>query len=64
MTRRFPAPWSVESISGGFKLLDATGQALAYIYARENAADAGTAKVLTQQTSRSCLSFWKYRDAR
>ena len=29
MTRRFPAPWSVERIEGAFKVLDDTGQALA-----------------------------------
>jgi hypothetical protein len=30
--RRFPAPWTVESIPGGFKVLDADGQSLAYVY--------------------------------
>ena len=29
MSRRFPAPWIVEPIPGGFKV-DDTGQALAY----------------------------------
>ena len=52
MIRRFPAPWTVEPIPGGFKVLDATGQALAYVYARDNAADAGTAKVLTTDEAR------------
>ena len=52
MTRRFPAPWTVEPIPGGFKVLDATGQALAYVYARESEADAGTAKVLTTDEAR------------
>ena len=28
MTRRFPAPWIVEPIGGGFKVRDATDQAL------------------------------------
>ena len=32
MTRRFPAPWKVERIPGGFKVLDAEGQSLAYVY--------------------------------
>jgi hypothetical protein len=32
-TRRFPAPWTVEQIPGGYKVLDANGQALAYVYA-------------------------------
>ena len=35
MSRRFPPPWSVEQIPGGYKVKDADGQALAYVYARE-----------------------------
>ena len=27
-TRRFPPPWSVEQIPGGYKVLDTNGQAL------------------------------------
>ncbi len=46
-SRRFPAPWSVEQIPGGDKVLDANGQALAYIYARDRKADADIAHVLT-----------------
>jgi hypothetical protein len=31
--RRFPAPWKIEQSGGGaFKVVDATGQALAYVY--------------------------------
>jgi hypothetical protein len=29
MARRFPAPWTVETLDGGFKVVDANGQALA-----------------------------------
>jgi len=29
------APWTVEQIPGGFKVLDANGQSLAYVYGRE-----------------------------
>ena len=47
MTRRFPSPWNVEPTPGDFKVLDATGQARTYVYARETKADAMTAKVLT-----------------
>jgi hypothetical protein len=47
MPRRFPPPWTVEQIPGGYKVLDATGQALAYCYGRETKADADTAHVLT-----------------
>ena len=34
-SRRFPPPWKVEQIPGGFKVLDAPGQALVYVYARK-----------------------------
>jgi hypothetical protein len=44
---RFPPPWQVEQTSGGFKVLDATGQSLAYIYARETKQQADVAKVPT-----------------
>ena len=39
-SRRFPPPWRVEQIPGGFKVLDASGQALVYVYARETRAEA------------------------
>src|SRR5262249_19079183 len=46
MNRRFPPPWTVEQISGGFKVLDANGQSLAYVYGRETKAP-DIANVLT-----------------
>ena len=49
-TRRFPPPWTVEQIPGGFKVLDATGHAL--VYARETKAEADIAKVLTFDEAR------------
>ncbi|HYH70679.1 MAG TPA: hypothetical protein VEX16_05185 [Methyloceanibacter sp.] len=52
MTRRFPAPWAVEQIAGGFKVVDATGQALAYIYCRSSAENADAAKALTPDEAR------------
>jgi hypothetical protein len=48
MTRRFPPPWTVEKIPGGFKVLDANGQSLAYLYARETPEAAIIAGVLTE----------------
>ena len=42
MRHRFPSPWTAEHIPGGMK--DATGPALAYVYAL---ADDDTAKVPT-----------------
>ena len=31
--RRFPAPWTVEKIPGGYVVTDANGQHLAHVYA-------------------------------
>jgi hypothetical protein len=50
--RRFPAPWTVESVPGGFKVVDSNGQSLAYVYARETKANADIAKVLTMDEAR------------
>jgi hypothetical protein len=46
--RRFPPPWTVETIPGGLKVCDANGQSLAYVYSRENDSHAHMAKVLTE----------------
>ena len=51
-SRRFPAPWTVEQIPGGYKVLDANGQALGYVYARETKTEADIAKVLTFDEAR------------
>jgi len=51
-TRRFPPPWTVEEIPGGYKVKDANGQSLAYVYGRETGADADTANVLTMDEAR------------
>ena len=51
-SRRFPPPWQVEQTPGGFKVLDASGQTLAYVYARETKAEADIAKVLTFDEAR------------
>jgi hypothetical protein len=54
--RRFPPPWTVETIPGGLKVCDANGQSLAYVYARENRNDAHLAKVLTEDEARRIAS--------
>jgi hypothetical protein len=55
--RRFPPPWTVEKIPGGFKACDANGQSLAYVlYSRETPADAITAHVLTEDEARRIAS--------
>jgi hypothetical protein len=38
--RRFPPPWTVKAIDAGFKVIDANGQALAYIYGYVGGRDA------------------------
>jgi len=54
--RRFPAPWTVERIPGGFKVYDANGQSLAYVYSRENPNAAEIAGVLTEDEARRMAS--------
>ena len=56
MTRHFPPPWTVEEIPGGFKVIDANGQSLAYCYGRETQADADIAKVLRLDEARRTAS--------
>lgn len=36
--RRFPPPWTVEKTGGGFRVVDANGVLLAYVYARDDLA--------------------------
>jgi hypothetical protein len=50
--RRFNPPWQVAQIPGGFKVLDATGQSLVYVYARETRAQADIAHTLTFDEAR------------
>ena len=56
--RRFPPPWTVERLPGGFKVVDANGQSLAYFYARENDDDANTAGVLTMDEARQLATIF------
>jgi hypothetical protein len=51
--RRFPQPWTLEQIPGGYKVLDSTGQSLTYVYGRETKADADIANVLTMDEAHS-----------
>jgi hypothetical protein len=50
--RRFPAPWRADEAPGGYVVRDATGQALAYLYSRDNEDEARQAKVLTNDEAR------------
>ena len=50
--RRFPPPWHADPMPGGYVVRDANGQALAYLYFRDNDAEARQAKVLTKDEAR------------
>jgi hypothetical protein len=54
--RRFPPPWTVITIPGGFKVVDAQGQSIAYVYSRETPGDANIAGVLTENEARRIAS--------
>jgi hypothetical protein len=51
-SRRFPAPWHADKIPGGYVVRDASVEAIAYLYSRENEAEARQAKVLTADEAR------------
>jgi hypothetical protein len=51
-SRRFPPPWRADRTPHGYVLRDANGQAIAYIYSRDNEAEARQAKVLTADEAR------------
>ena len=52
----FPAPWTVEALDGGFKIVDANGQSLAYVYGHADPHDAQVAKALTLDEARRIAS--------
>jgi hypothetical protein len=51
-SRRFPAPWRADKIAGGYVVRDANGQALAYLYSRDDRTEALQAKMLTKDEAR------------
>lgn len=50
-----PAPWCVESIHGGFKVIGVNGMGMAYVYGFADKRDADTAKALTLEEAR-CIA--------
>ena len=54
--RRFPPPWTIEQIPGGYKTMDANGQALAYVYYGRESRAQGTVHVLTMDEARRIAS--------
>jgi hypothetical protein len=52
--RRFPAPWTIEALDGGgFKVVDANKQGLAYVYGHADVRAAEIAKGLTLDEARA-----------
>ena len=54
--RRFPPPWTVEALDGGFKVVDSHGQSLAYVYGHADQCDAAIAKSLALDEARRIVS--------
>jgi 2-methylisocitrate lyase-like PEP mutase family enzyme len=54
--RKFPPPWTVEPLDAGYKVLDASGQVLAYVYGHADPGDAAIAKSLTLDEARRIAS--------
>jgi hypothetical protein len=52
ITTPLPSAWRADPIPGGYVVRDANGQAIAYLYSRENEAEARQAKVLTKDEAR------------
>jgi hypothetical protein len=54
--RKFPPPWTVEALDAGYKVVDANGQVLAYVYGIDDLRDARIAKSLTRDEARRIAS--------
>jgi hypothetical protein len=54
--RRFPPPGAVEALDGGFKIVDANKQTIAYVCGHADPRDAETAKSLTLDEARRIAS--------
>jgi len=55
--RRFPSPWTVEPLDAEYKVVDANGQTLAYVYGLDDSRDARIAKALTLDEARRIASY-------
>ena len=51
-TRTFPPPWRVEKTPSGFRVLDATGTSLAFVYANDDLASKAGFDALTPVEAR------------
>jgi hypothetical protein len=51
-TRRFPKPWSIERMPGGYRVIDANGIVLAHVYGQPSGAIAVSDTRLTNDEAR------------
>ena len=49
MPRRFPPPWTVKRTTGGCKVIDASGQAVAYVYGDDRPPGAGSHEMTIEE---------------
>lgn len=47
--RRFPPPWTAVEIEGGYRVEDATGQAICYVYGTEDERRQMTADLMSKE---------------
>jgi hypothetical protein len=57
MSRRFPAPWREEKVTGGYVVRDANGQALVHIFARSSESEAIQFTGLADETTRAAARY-------
>lgn len=50
--RRFPAPWTVEEIPGGYKVVDSGGSSVAYCYGNDELAGKTSHNAMTRDEAR------------
>jgi len=51
-----PSPWTLEPLDAGYKVVDASGQVLGYVYGLDDSRDARIAKSLTRDEARRIAS--------
>jgi hypothetical protein len=57
MPRRFRAPWTVTPTPSGFRVEDATGRALAYVYGEDRSRGVGDAGLTTDEARRIAVNI-------
>ena len=60
--RRFPSPWTVARTTGGWRVEDATGQPLAYVYGDDRPQGASSHVLTVDQARRIALGIARLPD--